>query len=319
MTDMNTRHGLGYDETLLVPAASNVLPHLVDLKTHLGALAMKNPLAAAAINPAADQQEVVLAVAQSGGLGLVAASEAVADQVAAVEAVRAATVDLDKNPQTLVTEDGHVAVGAEIWLVADVKERALALVGAGVSALFLYLNDDLTADIAAEIKDLKAALSHVTLTVGTIEDPAVAKELYDLGVDAVIAGRSVHSDWPDDIHYPFLTTVMSIAEVADPMDKTVIAQGGIHYSGDVVKALAGGADLVMVSDYLAKEDVAEDAVFQIDGGLRAGMGYTGSHTVADLKESAQFVQITDNGLKESHPHDVEITKKAPNYVEQERD
>ncbi|USS91947.1 IMP dehydrogenase [Fructobacillus americanaquae] len=319
MTDMNTRHGLGYDETLLVPAASNVLPHLVDLKTHLGVLALNNPLAAAAINPAANQQEVVLAVAQSGGLGLVAASEAVADQVAAVEAVRAATVDLDQHPRTLATEDGHVSVGAEIWLAADVKERALALAGAGASALFLYLNDDLTADIAAEIKDLKAALSHVTLAVGTIEDPAVAKELFDLGVDAVIAGRSVHSDWPDDIHYPFLTTVMGIAEVADSMDKTVIAQGGIHYSGDVVKALAGGANLVMVSDYLAKEDVAEDAVFQIDGGLRAGMGYTGSHTVADLKESAQFVQITDNGLKESHPHDVEITKKAPNYVEQERD
>ncbi|GAP02282.1 inosine-5-monophosphate dehydrogenase [Fructobacillus pseudoficulneus] len=319
MTDTNVQHGLGYDETLLVPAASNVLPHMVDLKTSLGDLALNNPLAGATLNPDANATDLVLAIAQSGGLGLVAASEKIADQVAAVEAVKQSAVDLDKNPQTLTDAAGRYALGAEIWLTADVKERALALVDAGVAALFLYLNGDFNDEAAAQIKDLKAAVPTVALAVGTVEDPAVAEKLYDLGVDAVIAGRSINSKQADDIHFPFLTTVMGVAAVATPLQKAVVAQGGIHYSGDVVKALAAGADLVMVSDYLVKEEVPADAVFQIDGGLRAGMGYTGSHTVLDLKEKAQFVQITDNGLKESHPHDVEITKKAPNYVEQERD
>ncbi|GAP00554.1 IMP dehydrogenase [Fructobacillus ficulneus] len=319
MTDTHAQHGLGYDETLLVPAASNVLPHLVDLKTKLGALELANPLAGAPLNPAADAKEVILAIAQSGGLGLVPATEKIEDQAAQVVAIKGTAVDLAVSPQTLTAADETYAVGAEVWLTADVQDRVAALVEAGVSAVFLYLNDDVTEEVAAAIKAVKDQLQNAVLAVGTLEDPAAAEKVLALGADAVIAGRSVHSAWPDDIHYPFLTTVMGLAEVATPLNKAVIAQGGIHYSGDVVKALAGGADLVMVSDYLAKEEVPADAVFQIDGGLRAGMGYTGSHTVVDLKEKAQFVQITDNGLKESHPHDVEITKKAPNYVEQERD
>ena len=119
---------------------------------------------------------------------------------------------------------------------------------------------------------------------------------------------------------------MAIAEVAADFDKTVIATGGVHYSGDVVKAISAGADAILASDLLKGEVLEadgtfvggnmsiDDATFQADGGLRAGMGYTGSSTIVDLKLTAQFVQITDNGLRESHPHDVEITKIAPNYA-----
>ncbi|WP_274381055.1 IMP dehydrogenase [Fructobacillus broussonetiae] len=296
---------MGYDETLLVPAASNVLPHTVSLETKVGQLTLANPLAAADLT---DKREAELAkdMAEAGALGIVPAQEKIEDQVKMVQ--EAAKASNDKG-----------AIAVEVWLAEDSQMRVAELVTAGASAIVLYLPKALDEMTLTAVSDLKAALVDATLIVGTIEEAADAEKLAEVGVDAVIAGRSVNSKWEDDAHYPFLTTVMTVVEAMAGQDTAVIAQGGIHYSGDVVKAIAGGADVVMISDYLTKEDVVEDAVFQMDGGLRAGMGYTGSQNVEALRMDAQFVQITDNGLKESHPHDVEITKKAPNYVEQERD
>ncbi|MCK8616889.1 IMP dehydrogenase [Fructobacillus sp. M158] len=298
------KHGLGYDETLLVPAASNVLPHKVDLQTKLSDLALANPLLASDLTDG-KAEEVATAMSQSGGLGIVPATELVADQVDLLRSIRAT--------------DGVSKLAAEVWLTADHNERVATLANEAIDALVLYLPKAFDFSVIADVKATKALIGSKALIVGTVEDPAIAKQLAEAGADAVIAGRANNSSWADDGHYPILTTVMTLAEALADRQTAVIAQGGIHYSGDVVKAIAAGADAVMVSDYLMKEEVPEDAIFQIDGGLRAGMGYTGSHNVAQLKEDAQFVQITDNGLKESHPHDVEITKKAPNYVEQERD
>ncbi|SFB82648.1 inosine-5'-monophosphate dehydrogenase [Fructobacillus durionis] len=298
------QHGLGYDETLLVPAASNVLPHKVVLDSKIGWTDLTNPLMAADLT---DKRSVAVAVdmAKSGGLGVIPFTE---DTDGQVELVKEA-----------LAVDDEAAIAAEVWLTEDYFDRINALLDAGVKAIVLYLPKAVDQETIDTIQTIKATIDAVTLIVGTVEKPETAKQIAEAGADGIIAGRSVDSAWPDNAHYPFLTTVMTLAEALDGSQTAVIAQGGIHYSGDVVKAIAAGADVVMVSDYLAKEDVPADAIFQIDGGLRAGMGYTGSHDVAQLKADAQFVQITDNGLKESHPHDVEITKKAPNYVEQERD
>ncbi|CAK1248936.1 inosine-5'-monophosphate dehydrogenase [Fructobacillus fructosus] len=296
-------HGLGYDETLLVPAASNVLPHKVNLDTTIGQMNLTNPLLASDLT---DNKvvEVATAMSQSGGLGIVTAMEFVSDQIAAIEDIRA-----NKEVKNLA---------AEVWLAGDHIDRISALADSDADAVVLYLPEAFDESVLVDIKTAKKLLAGKTLIVGAVEDPAIAKKMAEAGADGIIAGRANDSVWPDDAHFPFLTTVMTLAEVLADTKTAVIAQGGIHYSGDVVKAIAAGADAVMVSDYLVKEEVPADAIFQIDGGLRAGMGYTGSHDVSELKADAQFVQITDNGLKESHPHDVEITKKAPNYVEQER-
>ncbi|WP_238479281.1 IMP dehydrogenase [Fructobacillus papyrifericola] len=297
-------HGLGYDETLLVPAASNVLPHKVALETKIAQLTLSNPLLASDLTDG-KAEEVATAMSQSGGLGIVPAMELVEDQVEVIKAIRAT--------------DGVKLLAAEVWLTADHNERVETLANEAIDAVVLYMPAAFDQSTLADVKATKALIGDKALIIGTVEDPAVAKELAKAGADAVIAGRAIDSKKADDAHYRFLTTVMTLAEALADSQTAVIAQGGIHYSGDVVKAIAGGADAVMVSDYLVNEAVPADAIFQIDGGLRAGMGYTGSHDVAQLKQEAQFVQITDNGLKESHPHDVEITKKAPNYVEQERD
>ncbi|MDF7636793.1 IMP dehydrogenase [Leuconostocaceae bacterium ESL0958] len=321
MTETKQLHGLGYDETLLVPAASSVLPYQVDLQAKLGTFVMKAPLAASRLNPDADEELLLQAVADQGGLGIVAAKEDFDDEVQLVKAFSQAKADVKDKPNALVDEQGRYQIGAELWLNEAVVEQAQDLIAAGAKVLVLYLGQTYDEQAATTVRTIRAALpADRYLAVGTVEDPTVAKDLFEAGVAAVIAGRSVDSAWPDDKHYPFLTTVMGVAQVAEAYpDQTVIAQGGIHYSGDVVKAIAGGASAVMVADYLQREDSFEDAVFQIDGGLRAGMGYTGANDLETLRTSAQFVQITDSGLKESHPHDVEITKQAPNYVAQERD
>ena len=108
---------------------------------------------------------------------------------------------------------------------------------------------------------------------------------------------------------------MAVAEVASEFDAGVVLGAGIRYSGDIVKALAAGAVAIMVDTDIIGDTPADD-LFQIAGGLRSGMGYTGSATIDDLRLNAQFVQITAAGLAESHPHDVELTKSAPNYAKQ---
>ncbi|WEV55005.1 IMP dehydrogenase [Leuconostocaceae bacterium ESL0723] len=318
MTDNKDFHGLGYDQTLLVPAESNVLPHMVSLATTLAGFKLNIPLLSNALDLSDD--DYALPTALNGGLGIIASERNLDEQVGKVKAIKDHQVDFDTYPQALVNEQKQLKIGAEAWLVADAQERIDHLVEAGADAILLYLDTDLGADQLQEITTITKQHPDTLVLVGLVEDPEVARKLYQAGVDGVLAGRSINSALPNDSHYPFLTVTMQVAEVAADFDgKAVVAAGGIHYSGDVVKALAGGADAVMITDYLAGDESADDAIFQIDGGLRAGMGYTGSATVADLKAKAQFVQITDNGLRESHPHDVEITKQAPNYVEQERD
>lgn len=318
--------GLGYDQVLLVPGASNVLPHTVSLATQLADnFTLNIPLIAEANGTATDSR--VAATALNGGLGVIAEQEDIASQAAAVAAAKATVVDLDKYPKAFLDAQGRVRVAAEVWLTTGAQERVAELVAAGADAIFFYLQAGLNKETNDIVKAVRKAFPTTFIAVGVVEDQGIAGALYQDGVDAVIAGRSVDSQLPNNALYPFLTTTMAIAEVAADYDKAVIATGGVHYSGDVVKAISAGADAILVADLLKGEvleadgtfaggDMSiDDAIFQADGGLRAGMGYTGSSTIVDLKLTAQFVQITDNGLRESHPHDVEITKIAPNYAQ----
>lgn len=316
--------GLGYDQVLLVPGASNVLPHTVSVTADLGAdFKLNVPLISEAFGPATDTRVVPMAL--NGGLGVVAEQADLAAQVEVVASAKEAYVSATAYPKALVDAQGRLRVGAEVWLTPGAGERVSALVGAGADAIFLYLQASLDDEAIALVQGLRADFPATFLAVGVIEAPEQAHALYEAGVDAVLAGRSVDSDLPNDVTYPFLTVTMGVAEVAADFDKATIAVGGVHYSGDIVKAVAAGADATMVNDLLKGSTLADDgtvtagdlsiddAIFQADGGLRAGMGYTGSASLAELKAGGRFVQITDNGLRESHPHDVEITKQAPNY------
>ena len=265
--------------------------------------------------------------------------------------------------------------GAAIGSTEDMLERVTALVAAEVDAVVLDSAHGHHIGILRSVEKVKKAFPNLPLIAGNIATAAGAQSLIDAGADCVKVGIGPGSICTTrvvaGIGVPQITAVYDAACVAAKHGVSVIADGGIKYSGDIVKALAAGANAVMVGSLVAgcKEAPGDyelfqgrqfkvyrgmgslgamnqrhgssdryfqaeqrklvpegvegrvpykgplsDTVFQMLGGLRSGMGYTGSATIADLHEKAQFIRITGAGLKESHPHDIHITKEAPNYT-----
>ncbi len=275
-------------------------------------------------------------------------------------------------PNSARDDNGRLLCGAAIGVTSDVLDRAKALVDAQVDVLVLDSAHGHSKNIIECVKKVKAAFPQVALIAGNIATAEAAEELILAGADAVKVGIGPGSICTTrvvaGIGVPQITAVYDVACVASKYNIPVIADGGIKYSGDIVKALAAGADVVMLGSLLAgceespgeteiyqgrsfkvyrgmgslgamakgskdryfqednKKLVPEgvegrvpykgpisDTIYQLMGGLKAGMGYTGCRTLEELHEKAQFVRITGAGLKESHPHDIYITKEAPNY------
>ena len=275
-------------------------------------------------------------------------------------------------PNSARDNNGRLICGAAIGVTSDVLERAKALVDAQVDVLVLDSAHGHSKNILECVKKVKAAFPDVALIAGNIATAEAAEDLIKAGADAIKVGIGPGSICTTrvvaGIGVPQITAVYDVACVAAKYNIPVIADGGIKYSGDIVKALAAGADVVMLGSLLAgceespgeteiyqgrsfkvyrgmgslgamakgskdryfqednKKLVPEgvegrvpykgplsDTVFQLMGGLKAGMGYTGCKTIEELHEKAQFIRITGAGLKESHPHDIYITKEAPNY------
>lgn len=274
-------------------------------------------------------------------------------------------------PNSAKDAGGRLLCAAALGATGDVLERAAVLAEAQVDAFVLDSAHGHSHNIMKAVKKVKTAFPHITLVAGNIATAEGAKALIDAGADAVKVGIGPGSICTTrvvaGIGMPQITAIYDAASVASTMNVPVIADGGIKYSGDIVKALAAGANVVMVGSLVAgceespgeteiyqgrqfkvyrgmgsvgamtkgskdryfQEDnrklVPEgvegrvpykgplsDTVFQMLGGLRSGMGYCGCKTVDDL-HNAKFVRITGAGLIESHPHDVFITKEAPNY------
>ena len=286
--------------------------------------------------------------------------------------------DIEKSvkfPNSARDERGRLLCGAGIGVTANMFERARALIEAQVDVLVLDSAHGHSANIINALKKLKAEFPDVPVIAGNIATAEAAEELIQAGADCLKVGIGPGSICTTrvvaGIGVPQITAVYDVACVAKKYNIPVIADGGIKYSGDIVKALAAGADCVMLGSLLAgceeapgeteiyqgrqfkvyrgmgslgamangstdryfqegaKKLVPEgvegrvpykgalaDTVFQLIGGIRAGMGYCGCPTIPDLWEKAQFVRITGAGLKESHPHDIYITKEAPNYSAQ---
>ncbi|MDR1567561.1 MAG: IMP dehydrogenase [Streptococcaceae bacterium] len=274
-------------------------------------------------------------------------------------------------------KDGHgrLLVAAAVGVTSDTFERAEALFTAGVDAIVIDTAHGHSAGVLRKIQEIRKKFPKGTLIAGNVATAAGAKALYDAGVDVVKVGIGPGSICTTrvvaGVGVPQITAIYDAASVARKYGKTIIADGGIQYSGDIVKALAAGGNAVMLGSMLAGTDESPgefeiyqgrrfktyrgmgslgamkkgssdryfqgavneanklvpegiegrvaykgsvgDIVFQLIGGLKAGMGYVGAHNLNDLIENAQFIEMSGAGLKESHPHDVQITKEAPNY------
>lgn len=270
---------------------------------------------------------------------------------------------------------GRLRVAAALGVTADAVERAEALVNAGVDALIIDTAHGHTQGVVSVLKSVKQKFPNLDIVVGNIATPEAALFLAENGADAVKVGIGPGSICTTrvvaGVGYPQLSAVMQVAQALKGKGVPVIADGGIRYTGDIVKAIAAGADCVMLGSLLAGikespgetiifegrkfksyrgmgsveamekgskdryfQDVEEDikklvpegivgrvpykgelqeSMHQFIGGLRAGMGYCGAKDIPTLKEIGRFVRITTSGIAESHPHNVTITKEAPNY------
>lgn len=282
-------------------------------------------------------------------------------------------------PNAAKDNHGRLLVAAAVGITADTFERVEALVNEEVDAIVIDTAHGHSIGVIHKIRKIRETFPKVTLIAGNIATAEGAEALYEAGADIVKVGIGPGSICTTrvvaGVGVPQLTAIYDVASVARKYNKALIADGGIKYSGDIVKALAAGGHAVMLGSMLAGTDespgefeiyqgrrfktyrgmgslgamekgssdryfqseVSEakklvpegiegrvaykgsvsDIVFQMIGGLRAGMGYVGAENLKQLREDAQFVQMSGNGLRESHPHDVQITKEAPNYsVEQ---
>jgi IMP dehydrogenase len=282
---------------------------------------------------------------------------------------------LTQKPMANKDKYGRLRVAAAIGVTADAVNRAEALINAGVDAIVIDTAHGHTKGVVSVLKDVKAKFPKVDIIVGNIATGEAAKYLAEAGADAVKVGIGPGSICTTRIvagvGFPQLSAVMEVAEALKDTDVPIIADGGIRYTGDIPKAIAAGADCVMLGSLLAgtKESPGETIIYegrkfksyrgmgsieamskgskdryfqdveddikklvpegivgrvpykgelfesmnQFIGGLRAGMGYSGAATIKDLKENGRFVKITASGITESHPHNVTITKEAPNY------
>ena len=281
-------------------------------------------------------------------------------------------------PNAAKDEFGRLLVAGAVGVTSDTFERAEALFEAGADAIVIDTAHGHSAGVLRKIAEIRAHFPNRTLIAGNIATAEGARALFDAGVDVVKVGIGPGSICTTrvvaGVGVPQVTAIYDAAAVAREYGKTIIADGGIKYSGDIVKALAAGGNAVMLGSMLAGTDEAPgeteifqgrkfktyrgmgsiaamkkgssdryfqesvneanklvpegiegrvaykgsvaDMVFQMIGGIRSGMGYVGAATIQDLHDHAQFVEMSGAGLKESHPHDVQITNEAPNYSAQ---
>lgn len=482
MTEKFAKEGLTFDDVLLIPAESNVLPSDVDVSTQLTKkIKLNTPILTAAMDTVTESR-MAIAIAREGGIGIIHKNMSIEMQKAEVDKVKRSENGVITNPfflgadntveeadnlmhryrisgvpvcdengrlvgiltnrdmrfiedysvkikdvmtkENLVTShvgtslneakeilmkhkieklpivddngilkglitikdiektikypnsardaQGRLLCGAAIGATADVLDRASALVESGVDLLVLDSAHGHSQNILNSVSKVKAAFPEVSLVAGNVATAEGTKALIDAGADCVKVGIGPGSICTTrvvaGIGVPQVTAVYDSANEAAKHGITVIADGGIKYSGEIVKAIAAGAGAIMVGSLVAGceespgtseiyqgrqfkvyrgmgsiaamnngskdryfqannkklvpegiegrvpyKGILSDTIYQLMGGLKAGMGYCGCATISELQTNTKFIRITNAGLKESHPHDVFITKEAPNY------
>jgi IMP dehydrogenase len=363
--------GLTFDDVLLIPQYSEILPGDASVASRFSRhITLNTPVVSAAMDTVTEEG-MAIAIAIEGGIGVVHRNQAPERQAEQVAAVKAAAVPADAG-QANVDGKGRLRVAAAIGVGADSAARAEALVKAGVDALVVDTAHGHTRNVIEALRLYRATYgAAIDLVAGNVATPEGTAALIEAGADGVKVGIGPGSICTTRIvagvGVPQLTAIMMCAEAAAPHGVPIIGDGGIRYSGDIVKALAGGADSVMLGRLLA---VAEESpgeservggrvvkeyramgsmgamqagsdrypqidrrklvpegvearisvegplsgiLYQLIGGTRAGMTYCGAASIAELRIKARFVQLTQSGQIESHPHDIEMARSAPNY------
>ena len=281
-------------------------------------------------------------------------------------------------PMACKDSKGRLRVAAGVGVTQDAMKRIAALVEAGVDAIIIDTAHGHSAGVVQKLKEAKAAYPNLDIVVGNVATGEAAKMLAEAGADAVKVGIGPGSICTTrvvaGVGVPQLSAIYDVAKALEGTGVPLIADGGLRYSGDIVKALAAGGYSVMIGSLVAgteespgdtiifngrkfksyrgmgsleamengsKDRYFQDSVtdtrklvpegiaarvpykgmlaeivYQMIGGLKSGMGYCGASTIAELKR-AKFIRITNSGMQESHPHDVTITREAPNYSRQD--
>ena len=278
----------------------------------------------------------------------------------------------EKYPNSARDDQGRLLCGAAVGVTGDCLDRIAALVKAGVDMIGIDTAHGHSEGVLTKVAEIRAAYPNLTIMAGNVATAAACEDLIKAGADIVKVGIGPGSICTTrvvaGIGVPQITAIMDCAEAANKYGKTIIADGGIKYSGDIPKAIAAGASAVMMGSLFAGTEEAPgeteiyqgrsykvyrgmgslaamaegskdryfqegqkklvpegvegrvpykgtlaDTVFQLIGGLRSSMGYCGTENIQALRERGEFIRITNAGLIESHPHDINITKEAPNY------
>ena len=371
------KQGITFDDVLLIPAESHVLPNEVDLSTQLAPnLKLNIPLISAGMDTVTEGK-MAAAMAKMGGLGVIHKNLSIKAQADEVRLAKNTEIT-PEDKHAAVDANGKLLVAAAVGVTSDTFERAEALFEAGADAIVIDTAHGHSAGVLRKIKAIRDHFPEKTWIAGTVATAEGTRALFEAGVDVVKVGIGPGSICTTrvvaGVGVPQLTAVYDAANVAREFGKPIIADGGIKYSGDVVKALAAGGNAVMLGSMLSGTEEApgdvqqgsdgrlvksyrgmgsvgamaqqhgssdryfqggvneanklvpegieavvsykgtvRNVVYQILGGLRSGMGYCGAENIQKLIDTAQFVRISNAGLRESHPHDVMMSKPAPNY------
>ena len=446
-TDKFAKEGLTFDDVLLVPAESDVLPRDVDVSTYLTKnIKLNIPLISSGMDTVTESK-MAIAIAREGGLGVIHKNLTIEEQAGEVAKVKRSEhgiivdplflapdniladavkmmehyhisgeglvtapvgtsleeakkllrehrieklplVDSEGYLKGLITisdiekakmypnackdSDGRLRVAAAVGVGVDMMERASALVNAKVDVIVIDTAHGHSHGVLNSVRQLREAFPELNIIAGNVATGAATEALIKCGVDAVKVGIGPGSICTTrvvaGIGVPQITAINDCASVARQYGIPIIADGGIKYSGDIAKAIAAGANVVMIGGLLAGTEespgetiiyqgrsykvyrgmgslgamergskdryfqenadklvpegiegrvpfkgLAAETIFQLVGGLRAGMGYCGAKDIEEMITKTQFIRMTGAGLKESHPHDVIITKEAPNY------
>lgn len=363
-----------FDDLLLVPAKSEVVPAQVKLQTRLtDKITLNIPIVSAAMDTVTEDAMAIM-LAKLGGMGFVHKNMPVEAQAAMIKAVKETEVESSFEDAN-IDPQGRLRVGAAVGVGESSLERVRALVDAGVDIVAVDSAHGHSQGVIDTVRMIRAEFPELDIVGGNIVTAQGATDLIYAGANVIKVGVGPGSICTTrvvaGVEVPQLTAVNDVYSVARQYGVGVIADGGIKLSGDIAKALAAGGSCVMLGGLLAgteetpgevmevfgkkvkgyvgmgslsamqrgssdryfqggvselKKLVPEgieatvpfkgsirDVIYQMLGGLRSGMGYCGCGTIEEMHQKAQFVKITGAGLRESHPHDVDNVKEAPNY------
>lgn len=369
--DYNVRFALTYDDILLIPQYSEITPSEIVPVTHFARdIYLKAPLMAAAMDTVTESK-MAISIGEIGGLGVIHKNLTIAEQAEQVRHVKAYRA---QSSHASLNQKGELYAAAAVGVGADARERIKELVAAGADIICVDTAHGHSKNVLETVKFIRENYRDLIIVAGNVVTAAGTEALIHAGADVVKVGVGPGSicttRMVSGVGMPQISAIIECSQAAKKLGKNIIADGGVKLSGDITKALAVGANMVMLGNLLAGTDESPGEIFednghrykayrgmgslgamakgskdrygqsgveedklvpegiegrvaykgavapllhQLLGGVKSGMGYLGAKDISDLQHKAQFVQITPSGLRESHVHNVTITKQAPNY------